>query len=681
MADGFNLFPNIVYLDLSNNHIAPIDEFALEANKKLETVILNSNQLASIPSLFEFDDNVLQFLSARHNKLLSVDCSTLDNLSVLDLKDNHLDENGLTSCLNYGRSLHEVNLDSNMIERIDNSMFANQMEIRQMSLGKNNISSIEPGAFDRLVSLQFLDLSDNPASDYITNSWHFCHSLNHKTLNVQQNGGKVKKDYKVDAFTDDYCNIKEPCNPDCIESLCDNDGGHLKCEGSIDDLFCELKDTNFKSISFLFPKDSEILPVENFYEAESNSYFREFNQINGKSNMTKYLKDLKLYGTKFDLAKLETHVGLRTESVTVFADTVYMSKSIEPVFYRLSVRARVVSVSEDIWMNMTHKQFFSTFEADQPVDNWANVEEIITDVGDTSFAIRKLGFIEVQQAITLSTALPQENLCSPRIFDVSQYETEHNTPPAIFFDRAQINLLRLAVRTLASTRSNPTLALNMADHVLQKTSNPAIVADKKAYIVAQKLIRDKEILTSHTRNVPFYSTKVIKDLAQVMYDRMSDYARNETNLMNKLDAALGRMTDMNRNFEDARLMRELYFEMELMTLEEIWNSTDSSWHWSFNGSRNMESSIQDSMQRNQEEMFAMEERDLEEMLARARDTVVSDQAVVEMFRAEIERYSEEAQMSLELQRSELAQTNLQGDRVKIEKENFDRAKCQSKETP
>merc|ERR1719312_1574249 len=105
----------------------------------------------------------------------------------------------------------------------------------------------------------------------------------------------------------------------------------------------------------------------------SPSYFQNLNKINGKTNLTQYLPNLKLYGTKFDLATLDEHVGLRTETVTVFADTVYMSRPLQkPIKNKISIRARIVSISEDIPMNMTREQLFEALHADQPVDNWAS---------------------------------------------------------------------------------------------------------------------------------------------------------------------------------------------------------------------------------------------------------------------------------------------------------------------
>merc|ERR1719422_2642979 len=127
---------------------------------------------------------------------------------------------------------------------------------------------------------------------------------------------------------------------------------------------------------------------------------------------------------------------------------------------------------------MTRQQFFqinqtqlSVDRIDHPrIDRWAAADMVVTGVGKTSYSIRKHGLIEVQKA------RPHHNprtysaqTCSPRYLDVHEYEEDHNTPPKVFFDEVQINLLRVAVRTLGSTRSNDAglkLGLEMANHTL-----------------------------------------------------------------------------------------------------------------------------------------------------------------------------------------------------------------------
>ena len=61
-----------------------------------------------------------------------------------------------------------------------------------------------------------------------------------------------------------------------------------------------------------------------------------------------------------------------------------------------------------------------------------------------------------------------------------------------------------------------------------KTTDPSIVKDTKAYLITQKLIKDRKLITSHMLNVPFYKTSVISELAGIMFDEMSLYALKET---------------------------------------------------------------------------------------------------------------------------------------------------------
>merc|ERR1712243_440480 len=109
--------------------------------------------------------------------------------------------------------------------------------------------------------------------------------------------------------------------------------------------------------------------------------------------------------------------------------------------------------------------------------------------------------------------------------------------------------------------------------------------------------------------------------------------------------------------------RELYFKLELEILDAIFTSGQMTWNWTFDASRGMEDSIQDSLNGIQEQMFKMQEEEIEQMLEAARATVVSDQAVVDKLNDEIERYSIESTRSLQLQRSRLASLNKAGEDV------------------
>ena len=615
---------------------------------------------------------VLESITANHNRLSMIHSEHLSGLLFLSLNYNEFTEAGIEQIFFNMPYLSHLSLENNNIQHIWKSTFSNQIGIHFLSFWGSNLSSIQPGSLDHMTELQTLNLINNDNLEgYITQSWHLCHSLELENLNIKMEyNKKIAKDFKVDDRTETYCD-QNPSGPE-VDTVCDDQEGHLSCSGDIQKIVCQLQNKQFKTITFFYPKDQFKVKIDQFHEAESNSYFQE---INGKPDMTRYLADLKLYGTKFDLSTLEQFTGPRTETVTVTADTIVISEPLmNPVNYSLTVRARKASITEDIAMNMTRDQFFTTLEADQLVDSWAAVEEVITEVGNSSFQVRKQGLISVMREHRLEPRSSRDRvLCSPRYFSIKEYQDLHNTDPSVFFDRVQMNLMRVSVRTLASTRSNDELAVDMADHTLSKTSDPTLIQDKGAYRVAQKLIHDKEVIRNHNRNVPFYSPDTMGKLASIMYNEMLLYKANETLLMLELDLALAATVAINQRFDQAKMERELYFRMEMATLESIWNATQSAADANFDANREMEDSIMGAMQKNGEEMMNITQNNLEEMLARAQDTVESDRATVEKFREEISRYSEEAQMSVELQRTKLRETNEAGDQVEYEQGELEKA--------
>ena len=291
---SFSRFSNLQYLDLSYSNVADIEENAF-GYLPLETVILTGNSITNIPVIFKEPSINLKKLFLSYNKLKSIDLRNMNNLEEIDLT-------------------------------------------------ANSFSNLNPGLFDHLTRLRSLTLLDNMnIKEYTSNAWHFCQNIENGVLNVHfEDEKKVIKDLKANADLDTYCinNV----DAEEVEKSCINKSGHLNCHGNVADLICQLKNMDFKSIVFNFPKDDNTVKVESFYEAESNAYFTE---VNGAPNMTKYLADLKLYGSKFDLATLDDYVGPRTETVTIFADTIYMSRPLRhPVTSRVSLRARVVSITE-----------------------------------------------------------------------------------------------------------------------------------------------------------------------------------------------------------------------------------------------------------------------------------------------------------------------------------------------
>ena len=50
------MFTNLRYIDLSFSNIQKVEEFAFDENRKLETILISSNNINSFPNLF--NDNV-----------------------------------------------------------------------------------------------------------------------------------------------------------------------------------------------------------------------------------------------------------------------------------------------------------------------------------------------------------------------------------------------------------------------------------------------------------------------------------------------------------------------------------------------------------------------------------------------------------------------------------------------
>ncbi|KAM9098986.1 leucine-rich repeats and immunoglobulin-like domains protein 1 [Sarcophilus harrisii] len=134
-----DLPPWTVTLNLSNNKLTEIDPAAFENLVNLQEVHLNNNELTIIPSLGAASPRISS-LYLQHNKIRSVDGSQLKayvSLQILDLSSNNITE-------------------------VRSTCFPHGLHIKELHLGSNRISTLEPGAFDSLSrSLLTLRLSKN----------------------------------------------------------------------------------------------------------------------------------------------------------------------------------------------------------------------------------------------------------------------------------------------------------------------------------------------------------------------------------------------------------------------------------------------------------------------------------------------------------------------------------------
>ncbi|MBN3311145.1 LRIG1 protein, partial [Amia calva] len=126
-------------LNLSNNKLTAIDQATLSKLANLREVHLDHNALTSIPSLGAASSKIIS-LYVHHNKIQRIEANQLKAYT----------------------SLETLDLNSNDITEIRSTCFPSGLQIKDLYLGSNRISTIEPNAFDSLSrSLQSLRLSKN----------------------------------------------------------------------------------------------------------------------------------------------------------------------------------------------------------------------------------------------------------------------------------------------------------------------------------------------------------------------------------------------------------------------------------------------------------------------------------------------------------------------------------------
>ncbi|OXB68121.1 hypothetical protein ASZ78_014582 [Callipepla squamata] len=133
------LSPGLRHVNLSYNKLTEIDPSAFAELLNLQEVQLNNNELTAIPSLGPAASNV-RALHLHHNRIRSVEASQLKPYVALETLD----------------------LSFNDITEIRNGCFPQGLHIKELYLGSNRISTLEPGAFDSLSrTLLTLRLSKN----------------------------------------------------------------------------------------------------------------------------------------------------------------------------------------------------------------------------------------------------------------------------------------------------------------------------------------------------------------------------------------------------------------------------------------------------------------------------------------------------------------------------------------
>ena len=230
---------------------------------------------------------------------------------------------------------------------------------------RTNLTHIPAGALDDLTRLRYLDVTHNDIiQPYVSNAWHFCRRLEaaHYDLKIQGDI-EIDKFLKPSSTTNQYCLWRQKMGDfkPSVEEKCSKDANNTyTCIGSeMEALACELEETDFDNLVFEFPFSPDEAAKVNFYEAETNTFFQQFNYQPDDLDYAKVMTTQQLYGTKLDLSEALQYTSWKTKKVMIHADTVYMSKKVEqPIHFDLIIRSRKTSIDYPIPMRFTKDEFF-----------------------------------------------------------------------------------------------------------------------------------------------------------------------------------------------------------------------------------------------------------------------------------------------------------------------------------
>ncbi|KAK7083871.1 hypothetical protein SK128_014826 [Halocaridina rubra] len=174
---GFELFirclcalAELRTLDLGENHLTSLPVTLLHPMRKLTTLDLSTNKITEIrPGLFK--ESSINVINLKYNEIKEVPSEAFNNLlflHTLDLSHNGIRSIGDAAFLNI-ILLHILRLNNNMLPSFKKEYFrltlpASVTELRILDLSNNDITFLQPQAFQLHAKLTWLSLSHNRLS-------------------------------------------------------------------------------------------------------------------------------------------------------------------------------------------------------------------------------------------------------------------------------------------------------------------------------------------------------------------------------------------------------------------------------------------------------------------------------------------------------------------------------------
>ncbi|XP_011560673.3 toll-like receptor 6 [Plutella xylostella] len=198
-ADTFIRMLKLEYLYLHDNLISVMSEHSFNGLKSLKSLYLQYNSLQSL-NLTLLDASSISYLDISYNAFTKISGYELNRLTFLKTVNiSHSDiEIVEGNCFNQAFSLENIDLSYNKItSSIENFMFFNNKDLKQLNFYNNSISNIHDKAFAHN-KLEYLNLENNNISGSITGNT-FSGIKNITELNIYNQNITALQDF---AFKD-----------------------------------------------------------------------------------------------------------------------------------------------------------------------------------------------------------------------------------------------------------------------------------------------------------------------------------------------------------------------------------------------------------------------------------------------------------------------------------------------
>ena len=186
----------LLWLDLSNNNIHNIPPYLLRHQANLQVVGLSKNPLNSLPQgVFGYSGKLKMVALGNTGRDNSVwqEFYPLQQLVEIQLQDNIISRLDINMLDRLGQ-LKYIDLSGNIISSVESDTFVQQSKLTTLILSRNKITRFEYSSMKGLVSLNHLDVSQNILSTFPSSEFESMENLNH--FNISNNKLNAVPDLK-----------------------------------------------------------------------------------------------------------------------------------------------------------------------------------------------------------------------------------------------------------------------------------------------------------------------------------------------------------------------------------------------------------------------------------------------------------------------------------------------------